>query len=153
MNGKQTIIYRFGRFEINAGEGLLLREGEIVPLTPKIFETLLLLVRNNNRMLSKDEIIETVWTDSFVEETNLTSNISRLRKILHAGGEQFIETIPKRGYCFRAEVEETKPETEIVLTRRVRTQIRQIVEETDEDEIDRSNFFSNGRKPLNRLFS
>ncbi len=135
MNGKQTIIYRFGRFEVNAKEQLFRREGEIVPLTPKIFETLLLLVRNNNRMLSKDEIIETVWTDSFVEETNLTSNISRLRKILHAGGEQFIETFPKRGYRFRAEVEETKPETEIVLTRRVRTQIRQIVEETDEDEI------------------
>jgi DNA-binding winged helix-turn-helix (wHTH) protein len=136
MNGKQTIIYRFGRFEVNAKEQLLRREGEIVPLTPKIFEMLLLLVQNNGRMLSKDEIMESVWTDSFVEETNLTSNISRLRKILDAGsGEKFIETFPKRGYRFRAEVEETKPETEIVLTRRVRTQIRQIVEETDEDEI------------------
>ncbi|MCA1625945.1 MAG: tetratricopeptide repeat protein, partial [Acidobacteria bacterium] len=114
---------------------LLLREGEIVPLTPKVFETLLLLVKNNNRMLSKDEIIETIWADSFVEETNLTSNISRLRKILHASGEQFIETFPKRGYRFRAEVEEIKLESEIVLTRRMRTQIRQIVEETNEEEI------------------
>lgn len=132
---KQSIIYRFGRFEINAGEGFFLRDGEIVSLTPKIFETLLMLVRNNGRMLSKDEIMESVWADSFVEETNLTSNISRLRKILHAGGEQFIETFPKRGYRFRAEVEEIQPEAEIVLTRRVRTQIRQIVEETDEEEI------------------
>jgi len=132
---KQASVYRFGCFEVNAKEQLLRREGEIVPLTPKIFEMLLLLVQNNGRMLSKDEIMEFVWRDAFVEETNLTSNISRLRKILRAGGEQFIETFPKRGYRFRAEIEETKPETEIVLTRRVRTQIRQIVEETDEDEI------------------
>ena len=131
---KQAVIYRFGRFQMNAREGLLLREGEIVPLTPKIFEMLLLLVQNNGRMLSKDEIMETIWADSFVEETNLTSNISRLRKILHAGGEQYIETFPKRGYRFRAEVEEVSPETEIILTRRVRTQVRQIVEETGEPE-------------------
>ncbi len=121
---KQTVIYRFGRFQMNVGEGFLLREGEIVPLTPKIFEMLLLLVQNNGRMLSKDEIMETVWADSFVEETNLTSNISRLRKILHAGGEILIETFPKRGYRFRGEVEEILPETEIIVTRRVRTLVR-----------------------------
>ena len=131
---KQSTVYRFGHFEVNAKEQLLRRDGEIVPLTPKIFETLLLLVRNNNRMLSKDEIMETVWADSFVEETNLTSNISRLRKILHAGGEQFIETFPKRGYRFLGDVKESTPETEIILTRRVRTQIRQVVEETNEAE-------------------
>jgi predicted ATPase/DNA-binding winged helix-turn-helix (wHTH) protein len=131
---KQLTVYRFGRFEVNAKEQLLRRDGEIVPLTPKIFETLLLLVRNNGRMLSKDEIMETVWADSFVEETNLTSNISRLRKILHAGGEHFIETFPKRGYRFFGEVEEIAPDSEIILTRRVRAQIRQVVEETDEIE-------------------
>lgn len=129
---KPSVIYRFGRFEINVGEGFLLRESEIVPLTPKIFEMLLLLVQNNGRILSKDEIMDTVWADSFVEETNLTSNISRLRKILHAGGEQFIETFPKCGYRFRGEMEEILPETEIIVTRRVRTQVRQIVEEIDE---------------------
>ncbi len=130
MNGKQKIIYRFGQFEINVADGFLLRKGEIVPLTPKIFETLLLLVKNNGRMLSKDEIMETVWADSFVEETNLTSNISRLRKILRAGGEQFIETFPKRGYRFRGEVETV--DAEIILSRRVTTRVRQIVEEFDE---------------------
>ncbi len=129
---KQLTVYRFGHFEMNPKEQLLRRDGEIVSLTPKIFEMLLLLVRNNGRMLSKDEIMETVWADSFVEETNLTSNISRLRKILRAGGEQFIETFPKRGYRFRAEIEETEPETEIVLTRRVTTRVRQTVEEDDE---------------------
>ncbi|MDQ3088465.1 MAG: tetratricopeptide repeat protein [Acidobacteriota bacterium] len=127
---KQAVIYRFGCFQINAGEGFLLREGEIVPLTPKIFEMLLLLVENNGRMLSKDEIMETVWADSFVEETNLTSNISRLRKILHAGGEEFIETFPKRGYRFRGEVETV--DAEIVLSRRVTTHVRQVVEEFDD---------------------
>jgi predicted ATPase/DNA-binding winged helix-turn-helix (wHTH) protein len=127
---KQRITYRFGGFEINADEGFLLREGEIVPLTPKIFEILLLLVQNNGRMLSKDEIMETVWRDAFVEETNLTSNISRLRKILHAGGEQFIETFPKRGYRFRGEVEQIG--TEVILTRRVTARVRQVVEEIDD---------------------
>ena len=67
---KQAVIYRFGRFEMNVKEGILRSNGEIVPLTPKIFEMLLLLVRNNGRMLSKDEIMQTVWADSFVEETN-----------------------------------------------------------------------------------
>jgi len=129
---KSKAIYRFGQFEINSGDGFLLRGGEIVALTPKIFEMLLLLVQNNGRMLSKDEIMETVWADSFVEETNLTSNISRLRKILHAGGEQFIETFPKRGYRFRGEVEELTGETEIILKRRVTKRVRRIVEEFDD---------------------
>jgi len=126
----KAVLYRFGRFEMNAKEGILRREGEIVPLTPKVFETLLLLVKNDGRMLTKDEIMETVWADSFVEETNLTSNISRLRKILHAGGETFIETFSKRGYRFRAEVETV--DAEIILSRRVTTHVRQIVEEFDD---------------------
>lgn len=114
---KDKSIYRFGRFEIDARECLLSSGGKIVPLTPKIFEMLLLLVRNNGRMLSKDEIMETVWADSFVEETNLTSNISRLRKILHANGDEYIETYPKRGYRFRAEVEKIESAADITLTR------------------------------------
>ncbi len=129
---KQLTVYRFGHFEVNPKEQLLRRDGEIVPLTPKIFETLLLLVQNNNRMLSKDEIMENVWADSFVEETNLTSNISRLRKILQAGGEQFIETFPKRGYRFCGKVEELTGETEIILKRRVTKYVRRIVEEFDD---------------------
>src|SRR5215213_1279691 len=127
---KQNVIYRFGQFEINAGEGFLLREREIVPLTPKIFEMLLLLVENNGRIISKGEMMEKVWADSFVEETNLTSNISRLRKILQAGSELFIETFPKRGYRFRGEVETI--DAEVVLSRRITTRVRQIVEELDD---------------------
>ena len=136
---KQAVIYRFGRFEMNVKEGILRSNGEIVPLTPKIFEMLLLLVRKNGQMVGKDEIMQNVWADSFVEETNLTSNISRLRKILHEGGEEFIETFPKRGYCFRAEVEEVGNEIEIVRTRRITAKVRQIVEEDDSTALSKSN--------------
>jgi DNA-binding winged helix-turn-helix (wHTH) protein/TolB-like protein/predicted Zn-dependent protease len=129
---KKEVIYRFGRFEVNVKEQLLRSKGEIVPLTSKIFETLLLLIENNGRMLSKDEILEKVWKDSFVEETNLTSNISRLRKILHTKGERFIETFPKRGYRFQADVEEIPFEVEVVMRRRMTARIQQTVEEESE---------------------
>ncbi|MEO6391969.1 MAG: tetratricopeptide repeat protein [Pyrinomonadaceae bacterium] len=129
---KDRFIYRFGRFQVDARENLLSANGEIVSLSPKVFETLLLLVQNNGRMLSKDEIMETVWADSFVEETNLTSNISRLRKILHEDGERYIETYPKRGYRFRAEVETIRGETEVILKRRVTARVTQVVQEFGE---------------------
>ena len=129
---KKEVIYRFGHFEANTKEQLLRRDGEIVPLTSKIFEMLLLLIENNGRMLSKDEILEKVWKDSFVEETNLTSNISRLRKILHTNGETFIETFPKRGYRFKADVEEIPFEVEGVMRRRVTARIQRTVEEDSE---------------------
>ncbi|HEY0430098.1 MAG TPA: tetratricopeptide repeat protein [Pyrinomonadaceae bacterium] len=135
--GKHTAIYRFGRFEINAREQILRSEGEIVALTPKVFETLLLLVENNGQIVSKDEIMQTVWADSFVEETNLTSNISRLRKFFQEeSGEKFIETFPKRGYRFSADVKEIADNAEIKLTRRVKMHLRQIVEDADEVERD-----------------
>lgn len=125
--------YRFGRFEIDTSNRLLLREGRTVALTPKIFDMLLLLVENNGRMVSKDEIMATVWADTFVDETNLTSNISRLRKILHEGGADFIETLPKRGYRFNAPIETPRQPDEVVLTRRVTARIQQTTEETDTD--------------------
>lgn len=129
---KQAVIYRFGRFEIDTREQLLRCEGEIVSLSRKVFETLLFLVENNGRMLSKEEIMNALWADAFVEETNLTSNISRLRKILHSDNSEYIETFPKRGYRFRGEVEAISAETEIVVKRRVTTRVRQIIEETDD---------------------
>jgi TolB-like protein/DNA-binding winged helix-turn-helix (wHTH) protein/tetratricopeptide (TPR) repeat protein len=130
----KRVIYRFGRFEIDPGERLLLCDGEIVPLTPKIFDTLLLLVENNGHTLSKNEIMEKVWADTFVEESNLTSNISRLRKILLMGGCDAIETFAKRGYRFRAEIEKTFKETEVVMTRRVTAHIQTTVDEIAPEE-------------------
>ncbi len=108
---KQTKhFYQFGSFRIDPAERLLLRDGENVRLTPKVFEVLLYLVENRGRVLEKDELMREIWAETFVEEVNLAKNISVLRKILGEDGGaaqgQYIETIPKRGYRFTADVEE-----------------------------------------------
>src|SRR5579864_860608 len=92
-------LYEFGPFRLEPAERKLSRNDELVVLTPKAFDTLVLLVRNNGHLLEKDELIRALWPDSFVEEGNLSNNIFVLRKAL---GEdpQYIETIPKRGYRF-----------------------------------------------------
>jgi len=100
-------FYEFGPFRLDATERLLLRDGQHVPLTPKAFGTLLALVENGGHVIDKDELIKKVWPDTFVEEVNLAKNVSCLRKILGgAQSEQYIETIPKRGYRFVAGVKE-----------------------------------------------
>ena len=87
---------------MSTADRVLLRQGELVPLTPKVFEILLALVENGGRLVGKDDLMKRVWPDTFVEEGNLTQNISLLRKALGEGrgGQQFIETIPRRGYRF-----------------------------------------------------
>jgi TolB-like protein/DNA-binding winged helix-turn-helix (wHTH) protein/Flp pilus assembly protein TadD len=92
-------LYGFGPFRLDPAERKLLRGNEIVALTPKAFDTLHLLVRNSGHLLEKDELISTLWPDSFVEEGSLSNNIFLLRKAL---GEDpaFIETVPRRGYRF-----------------------------------------------------
>jgi DNA-binding winged helix-turn-helix (wHTH) protein len=106
MNSSEKRVYEFGSFRLDPAEYVLLRDGQIVPLTPKVFETLLVLVENSGHVVDKNEIYKQVWQDAFVEETNLTKNISILRKVLSEGdGEKsFIETVPKRGYRFVAPV-------------------------------------------------
>jgi len=91
--------YEFGPFRLDAREYVLLRNGQVIPVSPKVFETLLVLVENSGHVVGKEELYKQVWQDAFVEETNLTKNISILRKILSEGdGERsFIETVPKRG--------------------------------------------------------
>jgi len=103
--GRETVdrdtpeLYEFGPFRLDPAERKLLRDNQIVALTPKAFDTLLLLVRNSGHLLGKDELIRMLWPDSFVEEGNLSNNIFLLRKAL---GEDapYIETVPKRGYRF-----------------------------------------------------
>jgi len=92
-------LYEFGPFRLDPAERKLLRGNEIVALTPKAFDTLLLLVRNSGHLLEKDELISTLWPNSFVEEGSLSNNIFLLRRVL---GEDpaFIETVPRRGYRF-----------------------------------------------------
>src|SRR5437588_765962 len=100
-------LYEFGPFRLDATERLLLRDDHHIPLTPKAFETLLVLVEHGGHVMDKDELMKKVWPDTFVEEVNLAKNVSRLRKILDAEqSEHYIETIPKRGYRFVAGIRE-----------------------------------------------
>jgi TolB-like protein/Tfp pilus assembly protein PilF len=112
MRASDKRSYEFGSFRLDAAEYVLLRDGQIVPLTPKVFETLLVLVENSGHVVDKDELYKQVWQDTFVEETNLTKNISILRKILSEGDAErsFIETVPKRGYRFVAPVRKSGSE-------------------------------------------
>src|SRR5215204_7232202 len=99
--------YAFGPFVLDAREGTLLREGRPVQLTPKAFETLVALVEQSGHCLGKEELMRRVWPDSFVEENNLSQNISHLRRALQADGADafnYIETVPRRGYRFNAPV-------------------------------------------------
>ena len=106
-NGLESQIYEFGEFRIDAAKRLLLRAtDEIIPLTPKIFDTLLYLVLNNGKVIDKDELMREIWTDTIVEENNLNKNISVLRRTLgeKPGEHRFIVTVPGQGYKFVAEV-------------------------------------------------
>jgi DNA-binding winged helix-turn-helix (wHTH) protein/TolB-like protein/Flp pilus assembly protein TadD len=104
MRAKQ--IYEFGPFRLDPAEHILLREGKLVSLTPKAFETLAVLVENNGHLIEKEELIRRVWPDTIVEEGNLNNVIYMLRKALgHESDDgKYIETISKRGYRFVAEV-------------------------------------------------
>jgi eukaryotic-like serine/threonine-protein kinase len=132
-------LYEFGSFRVDPAKQLVLHEGEPVPLTPKAFQLLLVLVRSCNEIVTKDELMKAVWPDTFVEETNLSRNIFALRKALgETEQNRFIITVPGRGYRFsehvrlisepeltivaashsklQVEVRETKPWTWILLT-------------------------------------
>ena len=102
MEQTQNQTYEFGRFRLISADRVLLREGEPVALTPKVFDILLALVENGGRVVEKDDLMKRVWPSTFVEEGNLTQNISLLRKALGEtpNGIQFIETVPRRGYRF-----------------------------------------------------
>ena len=103
--------YEFGPFLLEAQDRLLFREGERVPLTPKAFEILALLVEAQGGILTKEELLKRVWPDSFVEEGNLASNVSLLRKVLgETETSPYIETVPKRGYRFVAPLRAPPPE-------------------------------------------
>lgn len=108
MTEYSTQFYAFDSFLVDAGKSVLLREGQSVPLTPKAFEILLVLVRNAGRVLKKEELLEEVWPDAFVDENNLPRNISSLRKALGEGPAEhkYIVTLPGQGYRFVATVKE-----------------------------------------------
>ncbi len=94
--------YWFGDFELDTTEWVLRQKGEILPLAPKALQALEILLRNGGKVVSRREMVESLWPDAFVEESNLTVTISMLRRALGDSdtGTTFIETVPKRGYRF-----------------------------------------------------
>src|ERR1700730_10682466 len=105
---KTRPFYEFDGFRLEPAGRILSRRGVIVPLTPKAFDTLLVLVENSGHVVSKDELMKAIWADTFVEEGGLTRNISSLRKALEEdpAHPHYIETVPKCGYRFFARVRE-----------------------------------------------
>ena len=109
MTHPENRYYEFGQFRMDLQSRVLLHSADIVPLTPKAFDTLLALVERRGELVGRKELIKAVWPDSFVVEGNLNSNIFMLRKALGAGerdGESYIATVPRRGYRFAANVRE-----------------------------------------------
>jgi TolB-like protein/DNA-binding winged helix-turn-helix (wHTH) protein/tetratricopeptide (TPR) repeat protein len=113
ISAADSTIYQFEGFRLDAGKRLLFKDGaEPVPLAPKVFDTLLCLIRNRGGIVEKDELMSAVWDETFVEENNLNKNISTLRRIFgeRPAEHRFIVTVPGKGYKFVAEVEVTEPE-------------------------------------------
>ena len=99
-NQKGKELYEFGPFRVNPEKEILLRAGEPIPLTPKTFQILLVLVRHSNEVVTKEDLMKTVWPDTFVEEANLSRNIFMLRKALgeRPQDHRYVVTVPGRGY-------------------------------------------------------
>ena len=107
--------YKFGPFVLDTFQHALLKDGKTVALTPKTYDTLLVLVQNRGRMLSKDELMKALWPDSFVEESNLTQQVSMIRRALgeSPSNPRYIVTVPSRGYRFIAEIRNWGEETPV----------------------------------------
>jgi len=105
-------FYEFGPFRLDAAERQLWHADELVPLTPKAFDLLQALVEQQGHLIDKEQLLKAVWPDAFVEEANLSHNISQIRRILGDGenGQRYIETVPKRGYRFVGAVREGRQE-------------------------------------------
>src|SRR6266446_10594397 len=130
--------FEFGPFRLDAAEHLLLREEQPVQLPPKAFEMLLLLVENGGHVLQKNALMEALWTDSFVEESNLTQNVFLLRKALgdDRGEQNYIKTVPRVGYLFMMPVREIIDETDVVVVEshsRERIVVKEEIVEREED--------------------
>lgn len=125
--------YEFGKFRLQPAERLLTCEDRPISLAPRTFDTLVALVERKGHLVGKNDLLETVWRGSFVEEVNLTVHVSALRKALGKleDGSGFIETVPKRGYRFIAPVKETT-DSEIEVLRRFR--LKAVDEEIETEE-------------------
>jgi TolB-like protein/DNA-binding winged helix-turn-helix (wHTH) protein/Tfp pilus assembly protein PilF len=110
MDRQDNYLYEFGPFRLDPKEHTLLRDGRPIPLRPKVFDLLLVLIENRGHLVDKEQLMSVVWQEQFVEEGNINKNVSMLRRALGEGdnGQQFIETVPKRGYRFIGDVRKVK---------------------------------------------
>jgi DNA-binding winged helix-turn-helix (wHTH) protein/TolB-like protein/Flp pilus assembly protein TadD len=106
MSNETKRIFEFGEFRLDLNERLLWAGDRALAVTPKVFDLLVLMVENPGRLLEKEWILQSLWPETFVEEANLSVNVSTLRKALGPTGASYIETVPKRGYRFTATVRE-----------------------------------------------
>ena len=140
-------IFEFGPFRLDAGERVLVRDGKPEQLPPKAIDVLLVLVERSGHIVEKDELMRRVWADSFVEEGNLKVTVSMLRKALEPGADehQYIETVPRRGYRFKAPVRELLEDSpEFMLVEHVTTDVI-IDEEGSEGETYTASHLSNAK--------
>ena len=130
MNADAKVVYEFGPFRMDPDKQVLLRDGQLIAVTPKAFETLLVLVRRGREVVSKEELLKEIWPDSFVEEANLSQHIFKLRKALGdtLEGERYIVTLPGRGYRFAVPVR-TITEGGEVLIAQMRSRAQIVIEE------------------------
>jgi len=134
LTENKGLVYEFGRFVLYPHERVLFVDGNPVHLADKVFDTLLVLIQNNGKLLTKGEMMASIWEESFVEEGNLAKNVSRLRKILNTGDTQMIETMPRRGYRFRADVREKVGDPEMIVHRHLQVRITQTITDSGESE-------------------
>ncbi len=128
-------LYNFGPYSLNEMEGVLLRDGCPVALTPKAYDTLLILVRNNGHLVEKDELMRRLWPETLVEEANVSQQIFTLRRTLGESEERskYIETVPRRGYRFVAEVTEVLEPVSVLSSPKNDT--RQIINEGQREKL------------------
>ena len=153
MSAITTEIYEFDQFRIDAKHRFLVRDGEVVQLKPKVFETLLVLIESAGQIVTKDELMQAVWGDTIVEENNLTHNISVLRKALGEDrrDHRYILTIPGRGYRFVADVKSLNGEgSDLVVAKFTSSQIL-IEDETQIDDLHDLKSRSNDESVLNKI--
>jgi DNA-binding winged helix-turn-helix (wHTH) protein/TolB-like protein/Flp pilus assembly protein TadD len=136
MRPENRQLYEFGPFRLDARKRRLSVDGEIVSLTPKAIETLLVLIERQGKLVEREELMNTVWADAFVEDSNLSVTISMLRKALGQGaegeGSKYIETVPRLGYRFVADVREVTGEGPVIALEK-RTQAQIVIEERSND--------------------
>ena len=134
MSNQAKHFYEFGPFRLDTAERLLLHNGCPVPLTPKAYEMLLALVERSGHVVGKEELLKEVWPEQFVEEGNLSQHVFALRRALGESREemQYIETVPRRGYRFVAEVRELAPADSSVVIIERHAIARVVTEEKEE---------------------